>query len=121
MAKTSWDRRGEVRAALRTVVSDPDYGVTALSSPQVMSGLLKDLLPDSPREVGVLVAAAEAHLADMLHDHRAQGMDSDTACALAAQAFGLANGGTRPFPGISTLSRSRPRRRLCGPPPGTMP
>jgi hypothetical protein len=87
VAKTSWDRRGEARAALRTVVSDPDYGVTALSSPQVMSGLLKDLLPDSPREAGVLVAAAEAHLADMLHDHRAQGMDSDTACALAAQTF----------------------------------
>ena len=87
MAKTSWDRRGEARAALHTVVSDPDYGVTALSSPQVMSGLLKDLLPDSPREAGVLVAAAEAHLADMLHDHRAQGMDSDTACALAAQTF----------------------------------
>ena len=180
-----------------------------------------------------------AHLADMLHDHRAQGMDSDTACALAAQAFAartaftpeacswvvgelaaavgfdtsgegqagalagsvpptrtgpfaaaatpgtapsgtelrrdwqptmtaagpaadlgrhrvtgqknalklcavgvvavavaaarsrtkrgrsscppLANGGTRPFPGISTLSRSRLRRRLCRPPPGTMP
>jgi len=58
VAKTSWDRRGEARAALRTVVSDPDYGVTALSSPQVMSGLLKDLLPDSPREAGVLVAAA---------------------------------------------------------------
>jgi len=83
----SWDRRGEARAALRTVVSDPDYGVTALSSPQAMSGLLKDLLPDLPREAGVLVAAAEAHLSGMLHDHWAQGMDSDTACALAAQDF----------------------------------
>ena len=36
----------------------------------------------------MLVAAAEARLADMLRDHRAQGMDVSTACALAAQTFG---------------------------------
>ena len=87
MASTSWDRRGEARAALRAVVSDPDYGVAALSSPQVLSGLLKDLLPDSPREAGVLVAAAEARLADLLAGHRAQGMDAGTACALAEQTL----------------------------------
>lgn len=72
---------------LRAVVSDPDYGVAALSSPQMMSGLLKDLLPDAPREAGVLVAAAEARLADVLRDHRVQGMDAGTACALAERTF----------------------------------
>ena len=87
MASTSWDRRGEARAALRAVVSDPDYGVAALSSPQVLSGLLKDLLPDAPREAAVLVAAAEARLADLLAGHRAQGMDAGTACALAEQTL----------------------------------
>jgi hypothetical protein len=87
VASTSWDRRGEARAALRAVVSDPDYGVAALSSPQVLSGLLKDLLPDAPREAAVLVAAAEARLADLLAGHRAQGMDAGTACALAEQTL----------------------------------
>ena len=87
MASVSWDRRGEARAALRAIVSDPNYGVAALSSPQVMSSLLKDLLPDAQREAGVLVAAAEAGLASTLAGYRAQGMDLGTATALAMESF----------------------------------
>jgi len=46
-----------------------------------MSGLLKDLLPDLPREAGVLGRRRGGALSGMLHDHWAQGMDSDTAAA----------------------------------------
>src|SRR5215472_5287229 len=87
MASVSWDGRGEARAALHAIVSDPNYGVAALSSPQEMSSLLKDLLPDAQREAGVLVAAAEAGLANTLAGYRAQGMDLGTATALAMESF----------------------------------
>ena len=42
----SHEHAGEVREALRSIVSDPDYGVAALSSKRAMESLLKDLLPD---------------------------------------------------------------------------
>lgn len=87
MASTSWEHQREVREALRTIVSDPQLGLPALSSSQTMSNLLKDLLPDAPRETSVLVAAAEAGLAGSLQDHVAQGMDIATASSLTASAF----------------------------------
>ena len=45
-----WDAQGEAQAALRTIVADPRYGPGALSNAQTMTNLLKDMLPDSPRE-----------------------------------------------------------------------
>jgi len=82
-----WEHAAEARAALTAIVSDPEYGVAALSSPRAMSNLLKDLLPDAPKEKTVLVAAAEAGLADALREHVAQGMDSETAVRLTASSF----------------------------------
>jgi hypothetical protein len=87
VTSTSWEHQREVRDALRTIVSDPQLGVPALSSAQTMSNLLKDLLPDAPRETSVLVAAAEAGLAQVLLDHVSQGMDIATASSLTASAF----------------------------------
>ncbi len=87
MPEMSWERSAEARAALTAIVSDPEYGTAALSSPRTMSNLLKDLLPDAPREKTVLVAAAEAGLAETLRDHVAQGVDSDTAVKLTASVF----------------------------------
>jgi hypothetical protein len=85
---TSWDEhQDEVREALRTIVSDPDFGERALSNAQVMANLLKDYLPDAPRETSVLVSAAEAGVADTLRGHVAEGMDVATASSLAASAF----------------------------------
>src|SRR5262249_56690644 len=84
---TSWEHQREVRDALQTIVTDPQLGVAALASAQTMSNLLKDLLPDAPRETSVLVAAAEAGLAQTLLDHVGQGMDVATASSLAASAF----------------------------------
>jgi hypothetical protein len=87
VASTSWDPQGEAQDALRTIVSDPQYGPAALSSAQTMSNLLKDLLPDAPREASVLVAAAEAGLAENLQTYKSQGMDAATATRLVAGSF----------------------------------
>src|SRR5262249_13296037 len=61
----AWEHQREVREALQTMVSDPQLGIPALSNAQAMFNLLKDLLPDAPRETSVLVAAAEAGLAEL--------------------------------------------------------
>ena len=87
MADMPWEHAAEARAALNAIVTDPEHGVAALSSPRTMSNLLKDLLPDAPREKNLLVAAAEAGLADTLREHVAQGMDSSTAIRLTASSF----------------------------------
>jgi hypothetical protein len=93
MADMSWEHAAEARAALNAIVTDPEHGVAALSSAQTMSNLLKDLLPDAPREKSMLVAAAEAGLASSLRDHVAQGMDPGTAIRLTASSFSA----TTPF------------------------
>jgi serine/threonine protein kinase len=86
------DRHGEARAALRAIVSDPDFGLAALSSSQTLSMLLRDLLPDKRQEAKVLVAAAEAGLAETIGNHMASGMDPSTARALAAKSFAAQTG-----------------------------
>jgi len=53
----------------------------------MMANLLKDLLPDAPREVSILVAAAEAGVAGNLRDRVSQGMDVGTASAVVAGSF----------------------------------
>lgn len=78
----------DVREALRVIVSDPDLGAATLSSPQAMSNLLKDLLPDAPREKNLLIAAAEADLAGLMLDRVGQGIDAPSAIRLAAASFG---------------------------------
>src|SRR5215470_9986406 len=87
MADLPWEHAAEARAALNAIVTDPEHGVDALSSPRTMSNLLKDLLPDAPREKSLLIAAAEAGLADTLREHVSQGMDTPTAIRLTASSF----------------------------------
>ncbi len=87
MADLPWEHAAEARAALNAIVTDPEHGVGALSSPKTMSNLLKDLLPDAPREKNLLIAAAEAGLADTLREHVSQGMDTPTAIRLTASSF----------------------------------
>src|SRR5215475_8056403 len=93
MSDMSWEHAAEARAALNAIVNDPEHGVAALSNAQTMSNLLKDLLPDAPREKGILVAAAEAGLANALRERMAQGMDPSTAISLTASSFAT----TTPF------------------------
>jgi hypothetical protein len=82
-----WDTSGEARKALHGIVTDPQYGAAALSQPVVMTNLLKDMLPDEPREAGLLVAAAQADLAGALRGYVTQGLDADTAVSLTATSF----------------------------------
>jgi hypothetical protein len=82
-----WDAQGEAQAALRTIVADPRYGPASLSNAQMLTNLLKDLLPDAPRESSVLVAASEVGVPGMLQGNMSQGMDLGTASRLAAGSF----------------------------------
>jgi hypothetical protein len=82
-----WDAQGEAQAALRTIVADPRYGPAALSNAQTMTNLLKDMLPDAPRESSVLIAASEVGVAGLLQGNLSQGMDVATASRLAAGSF----------------------------------
>jgi hypothetical protein len=87
MSEVSLEHTDEARAALNAIVTDPEHGVAALSSAQTMSNLLKDLLPDAPREKSILVAAAEAGVATRLREHVQQGMDPGTAIRLTASSL----------------------------------
>ena len=87
MTSTPWDAQGEAQVALCTIVADPRYGPAALSNAQTMTNLLKDMLPDAPRESSVLVAASEAGVAGLLQSNLSQGMDVATASRLAAGSF----------------------------------
>jgi hypothetical protein len=87
LTDTSWEHAAEARQALNAIISDPQHGVAALSSAQTMSNLLKDLLPDAPREKSILVAAAEAGLADTLRQHIGEGMDPNMAVRLTASSL----------------------------------
>lgn len=60
MTSVPWDAQGEAHAALRAIVADPRYGPPALSNAQTMTNLLKDMLPDAPRESSVLAALVVA-------------------------------------------------------------
>jgi len=87
VTSTPWDAQGEAQAALRAIVADPRYGPAALSNAQTMTNLLKDMLPDAPRESSVLVAASEVGVAGTLQGNVSQGMDVATASRLAAGSF----------------------------------
>jgi hypothetical protein len=87
MSEVSLEHTAEARAALNAIVTDPEHGVAALSSAQTMSNLLKDLLPDAPKEKSILVAAAEAGVATRLREHVQEGMDPGTAIRLTASSL----------------------------------
>ncbi len=87
MTRVLWDVDGTVRGALRSIVGDPQFGAAALSQPQIMTNLLKDLLPDSPRESALLVAAAQCGLPEVLQGYLGEGMDLGTASRLTAGWF----------------------------------
>jgi hypothetical protein len=87
MTTTPFEHAEAVRAALAAIVSDPAHGPGALDSAPMTANLLQDLLPDAPRESGLLVAAASAGLPAKLRADVAQGMDAATAVGLAAAAL----------------------------------
>jgi hypothetical protein len=76
-----------VRIALAAIVAGPEHGPSALSAAPILSNLLSDYLPYSPRETGSLIAAAQAEAAGMLRDHVRRGMDAATAIRITASAL----------------------------------
>src|SRR5712692_6765138 len=79
-----FDHPNQARVALAAIVADPEFGPAALSDPAALSNLLSDYLPDSPRETGPLLAAAQADVPGTLHDHVGHGMDPATAIRITA-------------------------------------
>jgi hypothetical protein len=77
---------GQASQALRSIVTD--YGQAALSNAQFMNNVLRDLLPDRPREASVLVAAAEHDVAGILQERTAQRINPGAAVAQAAATLG---------------------------------
>jgi hypothetical protein len=87
MVAGSFKHGAEARAALRAIVSDPTHGSSALDSSQTVANLLQDLLPDAPRESGLLVAAVSAGMPALLRSYATQGMDAMTTISLASASF----------------------------------
>lgn len=87
MPGMSFEHEGAARRALAAIVSDPEHGTDALSDSRVIRNLLGDLLPDAPREAGVLIAAAEHDLAGKLREELSQGLDVESSVRLTAASF----------------------------------
>lgn len=80
-----------VRAALREAVVD--FGPKILDNPRMMENLLADLLPDSPRERDILIAAAEAGTAATLHEYiDEQRIEPATAVHMVASSLNARTG-----------------------------
>ena len=86
MSTVHLDPGGQAREALASAVAN--FGPQILSNPQMLENVFRDLLPDSPREVSILVTAAQADVATLLQDRVAQHMDPDTAVRLTASVLG---------------------------------
>ena len=110
MAEMPQDHADQVRAALRTIVDDPEYGPAALSSPQLIANLLRDYLPEAPLEKNLLIAAAEEGLADRLRDHAIPGADISAVMRAIETSFRNRRGLTVGNPATEGL----PSGRCCG-------
>jgi hypothetical protein len=84
---TQSSERAEVRAALQAIMSDPSLGQQVLWNRSLMAGVIKDYLPDAPRETGILLAAVEHGVPETLRGHLASGMDTPTAISRTASWF----------------------------------
>ena len=77
-----WDAGGEAGGALAGVVEG--FGVPVLGRPDMLEGLLKDDVPQLPREVAMLTEAARYGVADHLADRLQQGVAAEAAVAMVA-------------------------------------
>src|ERR1700683_732022 len=89
MVATSFEHGEEAGAALRSIVSDPSLGPSILDDSRVTANVLQDLLPNAPKESGLIVAAVDAGLPALLRSYRSQGLDFLTAVSLAASSFAV--------------------------------
>src|ERR1700683_2599028 len=86
MTEQQLDPQGEAHEALGSVAND--YGQRVLSDPLLLGGIVRDLLPDLPRERSLLVTGAEADIAGALTQHvQEQHLDPNTAVQLVARSL----------------------------------
>ena len=86
MTEQQLDAQGEAHEALGSAVAN--FGQRILSDPRMLGNLVTDLLPDLPRERGLLVTAAEADVAgELTQDVQEQHLEADTAVQLVARAL----------------------------------
>src|SRR5262245_33490475 len=83
----AFGRGSRSRAVLAAIVADPAYGPQALSHPATLFSLLSEYLPDSPRETGPLLAAAQVDVPGVLRGHIADGVPTRIAIQLAAASL----------------------------------
>ena len=121
MTSAPWDPRGEALNALRAIAADPQYGAAALASAQMMTNLLKDMLPDAPREANVLITAAGAGVPTALQGYLAQGMDVGTATQLAAGTLAERTALTSDACAWATSSLATALLPLAAPPQASVP
>ena len=121
MASAPWDPRSEALNALRTIAADPQYGAEALSNAQMLTNLLKDMLPDAPREANVLITAAGAGVPAALQGYLAQGMDVGTATQLAAGTLAERTALTSDACAWATSSLATALLPLAAPPQASVP
>lgn len=77
-----WDPRGEADVALTRVVEG--FGPQVLGRADMLEGLLHDDVPQLPREVALLTAAARSGVADLLAERVQQGISPQAAVSMAA-------------------------------------
>jgi hypothetical protein len=78
----TWDAGGDASAALLHVVEG--FGPPVLGRPDMLEGLLADDVPQLPREIAMLTAAARYGVADLLSERVRQGIAPQAAIAMVA-------------------------------------
>lgn len=78
----TWDAGGDASAALLHVVDG--FGPPVLGRPDMLEGLLADDVPQLPREIAMLTAAAKYGVADLLAERVRQGVAPQAAIAMVA-------------------------------------
>lgn len=137
----TWDATGDANAALLHVVEG--FGPPVLGRPDMLEGLLADDVPQLPREIAMLTAAARYGVADLISERIRQGVAPQAAVAMVAndmtsrtavdaagaqwaagvfaRAAGLATGGP-PVPGPTDAPGAAPAGPpVTGPPVGPTP
>jgi hypothetical protein len=87
----------------------------------MMTNLLKDMLPDAPREANVLITAAGAGVPTALQGYLAQGMDVGTATQLAAGTLAERTALTSDACAWATSSLATALLPLAAPPQASVP
>ena len=77
-----WDPRGEADVALARVVEG--FGQQVLGRADMFEGLLHDDIPQLPREIALLTAAARSGVAELLAERVRQGISPQAAVTMAA-------------------------------------